>query len=178
MTVNLDADRVRPRKSTARGGRGVLREGAIVGVLGATVVALWFLALDAMAGVPFRTPALLGAALFDGARDPATVAITPRLVLGYTVIHGALFLGLGLAAAGLFAVAERQPKVLFAIFMLFCCLVVVVLAAITLLAQWLFDMLAPWTVLSGTLLAGAAMAAVLFSFHRRALLRHARWAGE
>ena len=119
-----------------------------------------------------------GPAGIDGARDPAAVAITPRLVLGYTAVQGALFLGLGLAAAGLFAVAERQPKVLFAILMLFCCVVVAVLAAITVLAQWVFDVLAPWTVLSGTLLAAAGMAAALFAFHRRTLTLHVRWAGE
>jgi hypothetical protein len=37
----------------------VMREGATVGMLGASAVAVWFLLVDAMAGEPFRTPALL-----------------------------------------------------------------------------------------------------------------------
>lgn len=169
-----EAVKTRDARSRSR----VLVEGIAVGMVGAAVVALWFLILDAMAGTPFRTPALLGAALFDGARDPAAVAITPRLVLGYTAVHLALFATFGVAIAGLFAMAEVQPKVLFAIFMLLCCLVVVSVAAAALLAQWLFEVAAPWTVLTGAFLAAVAMAAVLAWRHRPLLLRHARWAGE
>jgi hypothetical protein len=162
----------------ARSRPGVLVEGIAVGVVGAAVVALWFLILDAMAGSPLRTPALLGAVLFDGARDPAVVAITPRLVLGYTAVHVGLFVAFGVAIAGLFAMAEVQPKILFAIFMLLCCLVVVSVLATALLAQRIFEVAAPWTVLTGSLLAAVAMAAVLAWRHGPLLLRHARWAGE
>ena len=48
-----------------------VREGIWAGLLGAAAVAIWFLAYDAVAGLPLRTPALLGAALFHGLRDPA-----------------------------------------------------------------------------------------------------------
>ena len=41
-----------------------LREGVIAGLIGAAVVAVWFLIYDAASGRPFRTPALLGAATF------------------------------------------------------------------------------------------------------------------
>jgi hypothetical protein len=165
------------RAMESRTRSGPIAEGIAAGVLGAAMVALWFLILDMMAGVPFRTPALLGAALFDGVRDPAMVAITPRLVLGYTAVHLALFIAFGLGMAGLFAVAELQPKVLFAIFMLLCCLVVVSVAAVAVLAHWIFDVMAPWTVLTGALLAAVAMAALLVWRHPR-LLPHARRAGE
>ena len=39
------------------------REGAIAGIIGASVVALWFLMVDSIAGRPFFTPAVLGASL-------------------------------------------------------------------------------------------------------------------
>jgi hypothetical protein len=166
------------RLATAgRRGSGFLVEGIAVGLAGAGVVALWFLVVDVIAGMPFRTPALLGAALFDGARDPAAVVVTPRLVLGYTVVHAALYVALGVAAAGLFAIAERQPPVLFAMFMLMCCLIVVLLAAVAFLAQWFLDVLAPWTVLIGALLGAGVMAGLLIYAHR-GVLAYAPRAGE
>ena len=101
--------------------RSIFGEGVVVGLLGATAVAAWFLLYDLAAGEPFRTPALLGATIFDGLRDPAALVITPGLVLKYTVVHGLAFLAFGVAAAGLFALIDYERRVLFAVFMLFCC---------------------------------------------------------
>src|SRR5258708_1606563 len=39
----------------------LIGEGVVVGVAGAAAVAIWFLLCDLAAGMPFRTPALLGA---------------------------------------------------------------------------------------------------------------------
>jgi hypothetical protein len=64
-----------------------LREGITVGLIGAAIVMVWFFIVDLAAGVPLRTPALLGAALFDGARAAEVVVPTPRLVVGYTAVH-------------------------------------------------------------------------------------------
>jgi hypothetical protein len=164
---------------TAAAGRrsGVLLEGAVAGATGAAVVALWFLVQDLGLGVPFRTPALLGAALFQGIQDPTMVRVTVPLVAGYTLVHLAMYVAFGVAAAGLFALAERQPRVLFGIFMLFCCLAVAFLAAVVILAHWLVDELTPMAVLAANLVAGLAMVAMLLYLHRR-LLPYARSAGE
>jgi hypothetical protein len=114
----------------------ILYEGMLVGLAGAIAVAVWFFIYDLAEGTPFRTPALLGAALFEGLRDPAALTITPALVLKYTVVHGLVFLVFGLVCAGLFTLADYDRHVLFAVFMLFCCFEVAVLAAITVLASW------------------------------------------
>src|SRR6266496_1869697 len=119
----------------------VLYEGVMVGLAGAAAVAIWFFLYDLAAGAPFRTPALLGAALFEGLRDPAALTITPALVLQYTVVHGLAFLAFGWAAAGLFALADRDRHVLFGVFMLFCCFEVAALAAVEVMASWLLDTL-------------------------------------
>src|SRR6266704_487542 len=66
----------------------VLYEGMLVGLTGAIVVAVWFFIFDLAEGTPFRTPALLGAALFEGLRDTAALMVTPALVLKYSVVHG------------------------------------------------------------------------------------------
>jgi hypothetical protein len=144
----------------------VAHEGLVAGVLGAAVVAVWFLVYDLAAGVPLRTPALLGAALFHGLRDPAGLVITAPLVLQYTVVHGVAFLGFGWAAAALLALADREPRVLFAFIMLLCCFEVFFFTLVAVLAEWLLEALAWWTILTGNLLAALVMIAYFFRGHR------------
>jgi hypothetical protein len=146
----------------------VFREGSMAGLAGAAAVAVWFLLYDVAAGVPLRTPALLGAALFEGLRDPGALVISLPLVLKYTVVHGAAFLAFGWAAAGLLALADREPRLLFGLFMLFCCFEVFFFALVMILAQWLLETLAPWAILTGNLLAAVVMLGVLFRGHRMA----------
>jgi hypothetical protein len=155
----------------------VLYEGILVGLAGAAAVAVWFLVLDLVAGAPLRTPALLGAVLFDGLRDPAALTITPGLVLKYTAVHGLAFLIFGLAIAGLFALAERERHLLFGVFMLFCCFEVAVFAAMMVLGSWLLDTLQPWAILGGNLVAALVMLALLFRGHHFSL-HQLRTAGE
>jgi hypothetical protein len=144
----------------------VVREGLVAGFLGAGAVALWFLAYDAVAGVPLRTPAMLGAALFHGLRDPAALVITTPLVLQYTVVHGAAFVLFGLAAAGMLALADREPRLLFAFVMLFCCFEVFFAAMVAILAEWLLEAVPWWTILAGNLLAALVMMGYFLRGHR------------
>jgi len=144
----------------------VVREGIWGGLLGAAAVAIWFLIYDTAAGVPFRTPALLGAALFQGLRDPAALQITLPLVLQYTIVHGVAFIAFGLAASGLLALADREPRFLFALVMLFCCFEVFFAALLVVLAQWLFESVPWWTILGGNLLAAVVMLGFFFREHR------------
>ena len=143
----------------------ILYEGMLVGLAGAIAVAVWFFVYDVAEGTPFRTPALLGAALFEGLRDPAALRITPDLVLKYTVLHGIVFLVFGVASAGLFALADKDRHILFAAFMLFCCFEVAALAAMAVLASWLLDTLRPWAIIGANFLAALIMLGLLFRDH-------------
>ncbi len=143
-----------------------VREGIWAGLLGAAAVAVWFLVYDTAAGVPLRTPALLGAALFQGLREPSAVQITLPLVLQYTVVHGAAFVAFGIAAAGLLTLADRDPRLLFGLVMLFCCFEVFFAALLTILAEWLLEAIPWWTILGGNLLAAMAMLGFFFREHR------------
>lgn len=168
--MNEATMRYRTSPRVARRRTHALREGITVGLIGAAIVMLWFFIVDLAAGVPLRTPALLGAALFDGARSEV-VTPTARLVVGYTAVHLAGFVALGLGVAGLFALAEREKRVLALIFMLGCCLAVVFLAMVYLLAQWLGQAVTPAIFLAGHILGAAAMVAALAYFHGRLLRR-------
>jgi hypothetical protein len=144
----------------------VAREGVLAGLAGAAAVAVWFLLYDLAAGMPLRTPALLGAALFHGLRDQSALVVTLPLVLKYTAIHGLAFIAFGWAAAGLLALADREPRLLVGFFMLFCCFEVFFFAMLAMLAEWLLESLAWWTILMGNLIAALVMIAVLFRAHR------------
>jgi hypothetical protein len=146
----------------------VAREGFVAGMIGAVAVAVWFLLYDMAAGIPLRTPALLGAALFEGVRDPGAVTITLPLVLKYTLVHGAAFVLFGWLAAGLLALADREPRLMFVFVMLLCCFEVFFFLLIAVLAEWLLETLAWWTILLGNLLALASMLGFFFRGHRLA----------
>src|SRR3989442_7173790 len=91
----------------------ILREGFIAGLIGAGVVALWFLIVDIIAGRPFFTPAMLGSAVFWGVHDPALVVIEYSRIIGYTMIHVTAFILVGTVAAAPAAEAEVAPGTLY-----------------------------------------------------------------
>ena len=144
----------------------IAREGLVSGLLGAGAVAVWFLVYDVAAGVPLRTPALLGAALFHGLRDASALVITAPLVAEYTAVHGLAFVLFGWVAAALLALADREPRLLFAFIMLFCCFEVFTFAMIAALAHWLLEAIAWWTILAGNLLASGVMLGYFLRGHR------------
>jgi len=146
----------------------IIGEGIVVGVAGAAAVAIWFLIADLMAGVPFRTPALLGSALLHGLRDPAALQVTVPVVAEYTLVHGLAFIVFGIAAAGLFALVDQDRRVLFAVFMLFCCFEVFFVALVMILSERLFEEMSVVTILGANLLASIVMLGILFRRHHRA----------
>ena len=168
METNTYQGQITRRRPRRRAGH-VVREGITVGLIGAAVAMVLFLLVDLAAGAPLRTPAMLGAALFHGARGAGEVVITTPLVLGYTAVHLAGFALFGLAVSGLFALAEREKRVLGFIFMLGCCLAVVFIAMAYGLSQWMREAMTPGVFLAGHVLAGLAVVAALVYFHRRLL---------
>ena len=148
------------------GQRSVLREGIVAGLIGATVVAVWFLFFDVARGRPFLTPGLLGAAVFQGVTSPVGLQITPGPVLGYTILHGLAFIAFGVVAASVMAVSEREPTLFVAFVILFACFEVFVFGVIGALGQSMLGALVWWAILVGNLLASIAMLWYLFRAHR------------
>jgi hypothetical protein len=150
----------------ARGERTVLREGVTAGLLGAAVVALWFLIFDALRGRPLLTPALLGAAVFQGVRDPADVPLALGPILGYTILHGLAFVAFGVIAAALIAVSERETTLFIAVIILFACFEMFFLGAVGALGRSLMGAVVWWAILVGNFLAAAVMLWYFFLGHR------------
>ena len=68
----------------------VYLDGAIAGIIGAAIIALLFLFLDAVTRLPLYTPTVLGAGLFLGAADLAStenVEVSLELSLMYTWVR-------------------------------------------------------------------------------------------
>jgi hypothetical protein len=154
----LRAHRTLPRTLVGSWG-GVLWEGVVAGVIGAAAVAVWFFAIDAIRGEPLRTPKLLGIALLRQP-DPGSA------VLAYTLLHGLAFVIFGILGAFLVAAAERQPVILFALIIVFTAFEIFFFGAVVILASWILDYVAGWTIFLGNLLAAAAMLAYYFRGHR------------
>ncbi len=99
----------------------ILAEGAAAGAIGATAVILWFLFYDLGSGSnPFRTPGLLAGVILEGSRNAITMSSSSSpLILGYTVLHYAVFVAFGIVAAGL-AASLDGPDLWVASLLVFC----------------------------------------------------------
>ncbi len=87
--------------------RGIISRGVVAGVVGASVLAFWFLVVDGSQGEPFRTPGFLGGALLG------TDAIRPGFgpVILFTLIHYVAFVGVGLAVSWSLSKIQTTPNV-------------------------------------------------------------------
>lgn len=162
----------------ARPGAPIVREGIVAGVIGAAVVALWFLLFDIGRGRPLLTPALLGAAVFKGVNTPIGLEIVPSLVVGYTVLHVLAFIAFGIIAAGVIAAADREPSLVVAVVVLFVCFEAFFLGVVSVLGRAVTDALSWWGILAANFLAAGAML-WYFLLRHRALPRllFGSWAG-
>jgi hypothetical protein len=146
--------------------RSVVRQGVIAGLIGAAVVAVWFLVFDFARGKPFLTPGLLGAAVFFGINNP--VGLEPAIgpVLGYTLLHGLAFVAFGVVAASLIKVSEQEPPVFIAFVILFAAFEVFFVALVGAFSRSILGELVWWSVLVANLLASIAMLWYFFRLHR------------
>lgn len=145
----------------------VLRDGVIAGLIGAAVVAVWFLIFDIARGRPLLTPALLGSAVFQGITDPSQVIVSAGPILFYTLLHGVAFVGFGVVAASLILAAEREPALLVAFAILFVGFEAFFIGAVAALGRSMLGALVWWAILAGNLLASVAMLWYFFARHRR-----------
>lgn len=150
-----------------REGRSMVRRGVVAGVAGAAIVALWFLGLDLARGRPLFTPALLGAAVFHGATNPAEVTVAAGPVLGYTLLHVLAFVAFGIVAASILLASEEDPSAFIAFVALFAGFEVFFFLALGAFGRSLLGAVVWWAIFTGNLLASAGMLAILLRAHPR-----------
>ncbi len=143
-------------------------EGLVAGLVGAATIALWFLALDTLAGRPLRTPTILGTAMFRGGQglaSPETLPVSFEMVVLYTWVHALVFCVIGGLAARLLAVAESQPNVGFGILLLFVVFEFGFLVATLLFSEPVLEVVTWPAILTGNLLAALAMGVYFWRRH-------------
>ena len=168
METDTDATSPALPQSAASNISRVAQEGITAGIVGATIVALWFLILDLLNGRLLYTPTVLGTALFRGGRGlaaPESLTISTEMVLMYTWVHGLAFCVVGGVASRLLALSEKNPHIGFGIILLFVVLEFGFLLAASVFAEGLLGALAWQAVLVGNLLAAAGMAIYLGRRH-------------
>jgi hypothetical protein len=146
--------------------RSVVTEGIVAGLIGAAVVAMWFMLVDIARGKPLLTPSLLGAAVFLGVTDPARVQVAAMPIVGYTILHAVVFVAFGVTAASLIWISESEPTLFVGVVILFAAFEAFFLGAISAFGQSLAGALVWWAILIGNLLAAVAMLWYLFRGHR------------
>jgi hypothetical protein len=87
----------------------LVREGTIVGILGAVIDAAWILVYDIAAGRPLQTPNALGRVFFAGDVNPGSREISLEAVLGFTFIHLVMYLVGGNGLTGMVHLVSRTP---------------------------------------------------------------------
>lgn len=97
---------------------GIVRDGVVAGVLGATAVAVWFLGVDMMYAHPLATPEALGRGVLRLFGPPGTEGAVV-FVLVYTIFHYAAFIAAGLLMSVIVYWAQTSPTVLAGAMMLF-----------------------------------------------------------
>jgi hypothetical protein len=161
------ADRKRnaAQDSAAATGSRVIVEGIVAGLIGAGVVALWFLVLDSVVGRPLYTPAALGSAFLYGVSAADAVLVSPDTVLGYSLFHVAAFIVFGIIISALVTQVEKFPPLVFGLIILFVVFETFVVFMVAMLGAWLMEELAWWAILVGNLLAAGSMGAYLWRAH-------------
>jgi hypothetical protein len=144
----------------------VLLDGLFAGMIGAVVVAVWFLVLDVARGRPLWTPALLGNMLLHGSAAAQTgTAVNPLDVAAYTAFHFLAFIVVGVALSYMVTLFERFPIMFFVLLVLFVCLQAGFFVFDAVLGAELMHQLGSWTVVVGNLLAAGSMAFYLWRRH-------------
>ena len=154
----------------------IFREGITAGLVGAVIVAAWFLAYDLAMGEAFKTPLLLAEAIFNNSMTVAPDTVAP-LVIAYTVIHFLGFIGFGIALAILMAATDREPLVALGVLIVFAIFEVFFFGWVTLVDASLLDQLGWWKIIFANGLALIGMMAYEIRIHRGLWVRlQERWA--
>lgn len=148
----------------------VAENGVLAGMLGAAVVAIWFLLLDVvLRGTPFFTPSLLGTILFAG-RDAAAVhEVSGAAIFAYTGLHGILFLVAGTALAWMFHELESNPQVGIILLLLFVTFEAIVWGVGVSIIPALAGVVGAWAILVANLASAVAMFSFLLRRHPHAI---------
>lgn len=139
------------------GRHGLMKEGIVTGVIGATVIAVWFFIVDMVTGRPFFTPDVLGTMLLRIFGAPSTLDTVVLHVALYTVFHYLVFAILGMLIVAIVHQGQRTPGILAGFLILFVAMQLGALGFTALFAESPLGQVAWYQIFIANLLAAAAM---------------------
>jgi hypothetical protein len=150
----------------------VAENGVLAGMIGAAVVAIWFLIVDLLTrGVPFYTPSLLGSVIFAGLTPEQVTGANGAAIFAYTGLHGILFLCAGAVLAWMFSQFERNPQVGLVLLILFVTFEAILWGVGVSMVPALAGAVGAWAILVANVASAAAMFVFLLRRHTGALER-------
>lgn len=152
---------------------GLLREGVVTGLLGAAVVALFYLVVDIGRGHAFMTPSVLGDAFV--LHRPVEIGIPDgTAVLVYTVLHVVAFVAFGLVLAVLARAAELSSLARYAVVQVLVAFVVFFYGIVSVGSEIVRGLLPVVGILVANGLAGVVMVLWLWRHHPKLRMAFAR----
>jgi hypothetical protein len=136
-------------------------------VLGGAGVAVWFAILDLIMREPLYTPAALGSVFFFGAEGPQEVQRNFTTVGGYTFVHFAAFILMGMIFTFMVEKVQRGPHRWLIALMAFILLDGLFAGTVAALGAWVIAALGVWAIIVGNLIAIAIMAGAVWKTHPR-----------
>jgi len=155
------------RVHVERGG-AVWSRGVLAGVIGATVLAAWFLVVDLAQGEAFRTPAMIAGALLGVERVDTGIG----MVFLFTAMHYTAFMLVGVAATWALTRLDVAPNFLFGLVLGFLLFDGVFFGSAAITGIDVVAELGWVEVLTGNMVAGMAMIGFL---HLTGTVRHVAW---
>lgn len=143
----------------------IIIDGAVAGIIGAIVVAVWFLIFDLIRGHALETPALLAATILHGSRGIEIHHQLKALALEYSLLHFGAFIAFGIAGGLLLEACETEAALLFSLGIFFIAFEVFFIAVVLFLGPNVMAALTWWGIIVGNLLATAAMLSYFFWRH-------------
>jgi hypothetical protein len=144
-----------------------VREGLAAGLLGAILVAIWYLVVDTALGRPLHTLNALGGVFFQGDANPGVRDIEPGLVIGFVVLHFIAFALVGMALTHVVHLASRHLALRMGLWIGLVVAAGLLAGLSYMLAAATAGRVPPWTVVLGALLGVVSMAWYLWRRHPR-----------
>ena len=135
------------------------------GLIGAAVVAVWYLVWDILSGRPFETMNVLGRIFLQGDLNPGPRAIDAAAVAGFLVLHVAVFLLIGLALAKVTHLAAANLSLRMGVWIGLVVAFLFLTGLVYMLNVSTGNRLPLWEVLGGGVLGVAAMGVWLWRRH-------------
>jgi hypothetical protein len=134
-------------------------------LIGAAVVALFFLGVDLIHGKPFLTPSILGEVFVLRRPQAVTSSVDVSAVLFYSVAHLLVFVAFGLVLAALTRRSEESSLARYGVIAVFVAFEVFFYGVLLVASETTRGLFPSWAVLGANFLAIIAMASFLWRRH-------------